>query len=274
MSAIIYATLALCAIGAVCAVILILAAKYLNEPVDEKLLRVRECLPGANCGACGYAGCDGYAEALVSGAEERTNLCIPGADKVSHDISVMFGVEFTDVVEHVAFVRCMGDCEMAKQKYEYEGVQSCRAAKLLYGGRWACSLGCFGYGDCSKVCPNDAVFVENGVAKVDTKKCSGCGLCAKSCPNDLITIFPDVSHVVVTCSNTERGAVARGKCENACIACKKCERVCPSDAIKVTDNLAHIDYDKCSNCKECAKTCPVGCIKISDYSGIHRYIVK
>ena len=35
--------------------------------VDEKAIAVRECLPGNNCGACGYAGCDAVAAAIAAG---------------------------------------------------------------------------------------------------------------------------------------------------------------------------------------------------------------
>ncbi len=268
---ILYAVLTLAVIGAVCAVILVLAAVYMNVPTDETAERIRECLPGANCGACGFAGCDGYAEALAKGTETRTNLCVPGGDKASRGVSEVLGVEFSDVIEQVAFVKCMGDCDLAKKKFKYDGISSCKAAKMLYSGEWACSIGCLGYGDCVAVCPEEAISIVGGIAKVESRLCHGCGLCAKTCPNGLISLMPDVSRVIVTCSNTEKGAVARQKCENACIGCKKCEKVCPEGAVKVENNLAVIDYDKCLNCHECAKNCPVGCIKIGDFSGVHRY---
>ncbi len=261
MTPILYAALVLFGIGALCALILVLASKYMSVPVDERLAAVRECLPGANCGACGYPGCDGYAEALANGSETRTNLCIPGADKVSKDVSEALGVEFANVVEMVAFVKCMGNCNISKEKYTYEGIGSCRAASLLYNGKWECTQGCLGYGDCAAVCPQNAIVIENGLARVETKKCVGCGLCAKACPHGLIDIIPDVERVVVTCSNTERGAVARGKCENACIGCKKCEKVCPDGAIKVIDNCAVVDYTKCTGCGLCTESCPTGCLK-------------
>lgn len=263
--------LVLAAIGAVCAVILVLASVYMNVPVDETASGIRENLPGANCGACGYAGCDGYAEALASGAETETNLCVPGGDAAARVIAETLGVEFADVVERVAFVKCTGDCDRSRKKFDYEGVDSCKAARMLYGGERACGAGCLGHGDCVAVCGENAISVENGVARVSAELCHGCGLCAAACPNGLIEMLPDVSRTVVACSNRDKGAAARQKCDNACIACKKCEKVCPSDAIKVTDNLASIDYEKCTNCKECAKACPVGCIVTGDLSGAHRY---
>jgi len=121
------------------------------------------------------------------------------------------------------------------------------------------------------VCPQGAICIENGIAHVDTRKCVGCGLCAKACPRNLIEIIEDTKRVLVTCSNKEKGAVAKRKCSNACIGCKICEKNCPVGAIKVTDNLAHIDYTLCENCDTCAKNCPVGCIFIADFSGLHRH---
>lgn len=260
------------AIGLICSVILVLAAKFMSVEKDEKEEKLRAALPGANCGACGYTGCDGYAAALACGEEARTNLCIPGADAVSRQISDILGVEFADVVEQVAFVHCTGDCNTAKLKNNYAGsIDTCMAASLLWKGEKACSNGCLGHGDCAAVCPNDAICIENGIAHVDSRKCSGCGLCTKACPKHLIELMPDVDKVVLTCVNREKGATAKKKCDNACIACKKCEKACEHDAIHVIDNLAQIDYSKCVHCEICASVCPVGCIKISDFRGIHKY---
>ncbi len=273
MNPILLAVIVVCAIGFLCSIILVIASKFFAVEEDEKVGKIRECLPGANCGACGYAGCDGYAKALAEEEGIKTNLCIPGADAVSRQISEILGVEFEDVVEKVAVIHCYGDCTHTSKKSDYEGIQSCKAAKMLYGGGGKCTYGCIGLGDCVSVCPNDAICISDGIAHIDTRKCIGCGLCAKSCPQRLIEIMDDVEKVLVTCSNTEKGAVAKQHCSNACIGCKKCEKNCPTGAITVVDNLARIDYSKCQNCDECAKNCPVGCILISDFSGLHRYVI-
>ncbi len=275
MTSILNAALIVGGIGLLCSVLLVLASKFMSVPVNETEQKLRDALPGANCGACGYTGCDGYACALADGSESKTNLCIPGADATSRQISDILGVEFADVVELVAFVHCTGDCNSAKVKHSYTGsIHTCKAANLLWNGAKECSHGCLGYGDCALVCPNDAICIENDIAHVDSRKCSGCGLCAKACPNHIIELMPDNDKVVLTCVNKEKGAVARKKCSNACIACKKCEKACEHDAIHVIDNLAVIDYSKCIDCAACASVCPVGCIKISDFSGIHRYNEK
>ncbi|MBE6547115.1 MAG: RnfABCDGE type electron transport complex subunit B [Ruminococcaceae bacterium] len=271
MNPIVIAALVVAAIGAVCAVMLVLASKFFAVKEDETFQKIRECLPGANCGACGYAGCDGYAKALCEEQGIKTNLCIPGADATSKQIAELLGVEFEDVVEQVAVIHCYGDCHHTSVKMDYVGIQSCEAAKLMYGGAGKCVYGCMGLGDCARVCPQGAICIENGIAHVDTRKCVGCGLCAKACPRNLIEIIEDTKRVLVTCSNKEKGAVAKRKCSNACIGCKICEKNCPVGAIKVTDNLAHIDYTLCENCDTCAKNCPVGCIFIADFSGLHRH---
>ncbi|MBO5939066.1 MAG: RnfABCDGE type electron transport complex subunit B [Clostridia bacterium] len=273
MNEILIAALVVGGIGAICAVMLIAASKFFAVKEDETVGRLRECLPGANCGACGYAGCDGYAKALAEGGV-KTNLCTPGADATAKQLAEILGVEAEEVVEQVAVIHCYGDCNHTAKKMEYEGIESCAAAKTLYGGAGLCSFGCIGLGDCVSVCPNQAICIENGMAHIDTRLCIGCGLCAKTCPRGIIELMADVERVLVTCNSRDKGAVARKACSNACMGCKKCEKSCPSGAIKVVDNLAVIDYELCDNCGSCAKVCPVGCILVSDFSGIHRYEVE
>ena len=257
-------------IGIICALVLAIASKVMAVKEDERFPIVRDCLPGANCGACGYPGCDGYAKALLSDENVKTNLCIPGADAVSRQLSEILGVEFEDVVEQVAVIKCRGDCDMTGDKMEYHGIESCAAANIMYNGRRKCVWGCLGLGDCARACPNGAICIEKGIAHIDTRKCTGCGICTRTCPNNLITVMPDIERVLVTCSNAEKGARTRVQCSHGCIGCRKCEKACPTGAVTVKNNLAEIDYEKCINCGECAKVCMTGCIMVADFSGIHR----
>lgn len=274
MNPILIAVLVVAGIGAACGVVLVVASKFFAVEEDETFTNIRECLPGANCGACGYAGCDGYAKALAEEQGIKANLCIPGGDTTSKKIAEILGVAFEDVVEQVAVIHCYGDCEHTSNKMDYVGIKSCAAASMMYGGRGKCVFGCLGFGDCVVACPQNAICIENGIAHIDTRKCIGCGLCAKACPRGLIEIMDDVERVLVTCNNTEKGAIVRNKCSNGCIGCKKCEKNCEAGAIKVENNLARIDYEKCTDCGECAKNCPVGCILVSDLGGLHRYAEK
>ena len=255
------AILSVTALGLLCAAMLAIASKVMAIKVDERVAAVREVLPGANCGACGYSGCDRYAEALVH-EEAMTNLCTPGGDKVSADISAVLGVEAQDVLECVAAVYCRGDASARQHKMEYIGIESCSAAKQLYGGQNACYFGCIGFGDCAAVCPQNAICIEDGLARVDSRACTGCRLCVAACPNNIILLDYSVSTAAVLCKNTEKGAVVRQKCSRGCIGCMKCVRECPAEAIAVVDNLARVDQSKCSGCGHCVEICVTQCIKL------------
>lgn len=257
---IILAFIVVTVIALVSSIVLALASYFLSVKEDERVLKIREQLPGVNCGACGYAGCDEYAKALVN-SNAKTNLCIPGADATAINISKILGVEFEDVVEMSANVRCNGNCNVTDKETFYNGIKTCAAASMIYGGPNSCKYGCLGFGDCLKVCPANAICIKNGIAIINQSLCIGCGLCASTCPKSIIELVPQTSKVFLQCNNKEKGGVARKKCSNACIGCKKCELSCPEKAITVTDNLAHIDYDKCSGCGLCAENCPTGCIK-------------
>lgn len=258
------------AMGLICGIILAVASKLMAVKEDKLVKALRDCLPGANCGACGYTGCDSYAEALSTG--EKTNLCVPGAGTVAKKIADVLGVEAQSVVEMVAVVSCNGHCNATGPKQEYVGVQNCAAASLIYGGTGKCVFGCLAYGDCAAVCPNGAICIGDDVARIDVSKCTGCGMCAKACPKHLITLMPEVRKTMIMCSNKEKGAVARKKCSNSCIACKKCEKNCPNDAIHVVNNLAVMDFDKCTDCGICASVCPTKIIHKRDVPGMHRVI--
>ena len=254
-------------ISLVCAILLTLANKYFGVKEDETTQAIRDCLPGANCGACGYSGCDGYAKALAEKTTEATNLCVPGGDGAAKSIAEILGVEAEDVVEKVAYVACNGTCDAAPRKYDYQGQHTCRTANMAYSGDKFCTFACLGYGDCAAVCPQDAIVVENGVAKVNQRKCIGCGICTRDCPNGLIRLIDDISRVVVKCSNQDKGAQTRKDCSNGCIGCMKCQKTCPNGAITVQNNLAVIDYTLCTGCGACVEACPVHCLQAGCFMG-------
>lgn len=248
------------AVALLLGVALALLNKYFGVEEDGKKREIRACLPGINCGACGFKGCDDYAAALAEGGA-KPNLCIPGAEGVCEELSGILGIEVEPPKDEVAFVACNGTCEATSNKAVYDGISTCRAASMVYGGPEKCLYGCMGYGDCAAVCPSGAISVVDGLAKVDTSLCVGCRLCTETCPKNIITMVPQEAMVVVMCNNKDKGADARKACANACIACRKCEKICPSGAITVEDNLAHIDYGKCVRCGKCAEVCPTHCLK-------------
>ena len=174
----------------------------------------------------------------------------------------MLGVEVGDVAARVAVVHCLGDCGVTEDKVDYRGMESCAAAEMIFGGKGKCGYGCLGLGDCAKACPEEAICIRNGIAHVYTPDCIGCGICAKTCPNHLISLHKAQKTTVVTCSNKDKGALTRKACSNGCIGCKRCEKACEYDAVKVKDNLAVIDYEKCTSCGACAEVCTTKCIKV------------
>lgn len=258
---ILIAFLVMFAVALTVGLLLTVCSHFFAVQEDPKKQQIRDCLPGINCGACGYNGCDGYAAALVEGGVQP-NLCIPGAQTTANAIGDILGIEvvepFKDVV---AFVACNGQCDAVSKTAEYDGIQTCFAASMIYGGTNSCRYGCLGHGDCAAVCPADAICLADGIARVDTSRCLGCGICVKTCPKHIISMVSQYAETVVMCSNTQKGADARKACKNACIGCKKCEKTCPNGAITVQNNLAVIDYDKCTNCGACVKECPTGCLK-------------
>lgn len=247
------------AVGLVAAVVLALASHYMKVPTDEKAVKIRDCLPGANCGACGYTGCDGYAEALAKGKAEP-NLCIPGGSGVANAISKILGVEASEMVKKVAYVHCNGTKDVTDTSSDYDGYRTCAAMCLVCGGPNKCKFGCLGCGDCANACPTDAICVKDGIARINPTKCIGCGKCVKTCPKNIISLVVADSRVAVSCSSKDPGAATRKNCTNGCIACKKCEKTCPYGAITVENNLAKIDYSKCTGCGMCHDVCPAKCI--------------
>ncbi len=254
MQAIIYPVALVTILGAVLGIVLALASKFMAVEVDETVEKLQEVLPGANCGACGFAGCPAYAAALAEGAP--TNLCTPGGKNTAIAISEILGLPVADVEEKSAIVRCSGRISNTDLIMDFEGHPTCAACNSFFQGRKGCSHACLGFGDCVEVCKYDAIKIVDGLAVIDRAKCVGCGMCARLCPNHLIDIIPASSTVYVGCMSTDKGAFTRKVCKAGCIGCKKCEKVCPEGAVTVVDNMAHIDPAKCTNCGLCAEACP------------------
>ena len=261
MNTIVFAIVSVSALGLICGSILAIASRFMYVKIDERVIAIATALPGANCGACGYPGCSGYAAALVSDDGVKANLCTPGGAEVLAKISGILGIEAGSIEKKVAVAHCCGDCNSRQVKMEYSGIKTCEAAKSLLGGEAACAFGCLGYGDCQAVCQSNAICVKDGLARVVPRLCNGCGLCAKACPKKIITIENAEKNVFVLCKNLEKGVVTRKKCSRGCIGCGRCARECPSKAITVIENLAVIDYEKCTSCGYCVEVCTTKCIR-------------
>lgn len=235
------------------------ASKVFEVKVDGRIVQVREALPGANCGACGYTGCDAMAEAVVMEGAAPAK-CPVGGQSMIDEVSAIMGIEPDAGAAVKARVLCQGTWQIAETKYNYDGILDCHAAAQLLGGMSACFFGCVGMGSCLKVCQFGAIVVEDGLARILPEKCTGCGQCAIECPKAIIKMIPADKEHTVQCSNHERGAVSRTHCKRACIACTKCVKTCPVSAITMVDNLAVINPDMCINCGKCVEVCPMSCI--------------
>lgn len=250
-------------LGLVFGVGLAIASRKLAVHVDPRLERIHGLLPGANCGACGGAGCFGFAEGLLSG-KFSIDACRVSSEEIKRKIAEVLGASFEKKIKKVAVMHCCGG-KKVKDKFVYEGLEDCIAANMVLGGQKQCVYGCLGFATCVKVCPFGAISMTGeGLPVVDKAKCKACNKCVAVCPKKLFNLVPVTHNVYVLCSSHDLGKDTRAVCPSGCIACKKCEQICPSDAIHVIDNLAVIDYNKCSSCGECVKVCPMKTIRMTN----------
>ncbi|MBE5985087.1 MAG: 4Fe-4S dicluster domain-containing protein [Paenibacillaceae bacterium] len=257
ITGIIFAAAVVGIIGILIGVFLGIASEKFKVEVDEKEIMVRNELPGNNCGGCGYAGCDALAKAIAAGQAD-VGACPVGGASVTEKISEIMGVAAGSAEKKVAFVKCKGSCDKTKVQYNYYGIDDCRKISVVPGsGEKSCVYGCMGYGSCVKACEFDAIHVVDGIAVVDKEKCVACGKCVASCPNALIDMVPYKAEYLVQCNSHDKGKDVKAKCDAGCIGCTMCIKQCEFDAIHMDNNVAIIDYDKCTNCGKCAAKCPV-----------------
>ncbi|GHV18085.1 ferredoxin [Spirochaetia bacterium] len=225
---------------------------------------VREALPGANCGACGFPGCDGYA-AAVAAKTTGTGSCSVGGRPVAEKIAALLGTDAVDVVPAVAVLACQGSKDHAPQKGEYTGLQTCRGAKLSAGGTKLCAWGCLGFGDCTAVCRFGALSMgEDGLPRIDRTKCTGCKVCVTECPQQLLQEVPkDRQGSMPRCSNRNPvKAMVMKTCKAGCIKCELCVKNCPAKCITMDNGIPVVDYRKCTSCGTCVGKCPTKVLKL------------
>lgn len=253
MNDILFPALAVGAIGLLFGILLAIASKVFHVDVDERIPEISALLPGANCGGCGFAGCDALAKAIVEGTSPATACAVASSEAIASICEIM-GTEAVASEKKIARVRCAGTCEAAPDKYVYDGLSDCRAAALIAGGPKGCSYGCMGLGTCVNVCAFDALSIKDGIAYVDAEKCTGCGTCVAACPKHIITL--EVKGLIVNCNSLAHGRDMKGICSVGCIGCGICAKNCPAQAITVENNLARIDREKCTSCGLCVEKCP------------------
>ncbi len=249
-------------IGMAFGVSLAFIASKFKVQMDPRVEQVREVLPGANCGACGFAGCMGYAEAVVGNPDVATHLCAPGKSDVAEQVAALTGKAMEKVDPKIARVFCQGSVSKSRRKFIYSGALDCTAAVLVAGGDKACQFGCLGYGTCMRACPFDAITMsDDELPIIDREKCTACGKCVSACPKNVIELATASKTVVISCHSTEKGVAVKKKCQVGCIGCGLCVRTCPVDAIALENNLARIDHEKCIVCGLCVRKCPTSAIR-------------
>lgn len=252
-----YPTAIMGVLGVVFGALLAYASIKFFVPVDERVAKIREALPGANCGSCGYAGCDGYADGVVNEGAP-VNKCAPGGDVVAQKVADVMGVSAGSSVPMRAYLKCKGNPQVSPRTTGYEGVGDCREAVIVPGGSPnSCPFGCLGYGTCVTVCNFGALTIKDGLAHVDPKKCVGCGACVEICPKGVLALTPKDADEMVLCSSKWRGPDVKKVCSVGCIGCGLCVKNCPAEAITLNANLALIDGSKCTKCGTCLEKCPV-----------------
>ncbi len=253
------AVAAMGALGVLCGSGLYLVSRRYAMKIDERIDRVMEVLPGANCGACGYGSCQAFAEVAVQSVDTLKKIprCIQGGDEVALEIESILGVHPEKPEKVISTLRCSGGTR-CKDRFDYSGVNDCREVVFLNEeGDKACRYACVGHRTCARTCPFDAISMgEDRLPVIDKYLCRGCGLCIKECPRGVLTLAGVDEEYYVACSSHDSGKEVRKICEIGCIACKICEKQCPVDAVHVIDNLAVIDPEKCTGCGICAEKCP------------------
>jgi Na+-translocating ferredoxin:NAD+ oxidoreductase RNF subunit RnfB len=252
--------LTLAILGLLFGIGLAVASKKFAVKTDPRLEKIVGLLPGANCGACGGAGCFGFAESILSG-KLSIDACRVSGDAVKEQIARLLGKKLEKRVKKVAVLHCHGGNKRAKDKFSYQGIRDCVAANIVHGGPKTCGYGCIGYGTCMLVCPFGAITMNNeDLPVINENKCTACGKCVAICPKKLFILVPVTKMYAVRCMSLDFGKKVMQVCSVGCIACRKCEQACPVRAIKIIDNLSAIDYNICDNRGECFKVCPVNTI--------------
>jgi len=250
------------ALALVFGVILGLSAKKFAVETDPAVERIFSVLPGANCGGCGFPGCAVFAERVAKG-QANYRGCPPGGASAAAEIANVLGIDAAPSARKVAFIKCNGSNDNIRRNYIYDGPKSCASAsQLATGGNKTCRYSCIGLESCKNACPFGAIKIVDSIAVVIREKCTACGKCVPVCPKNLIEIVPDKAKVRVLCNSRDKAKAVRESCRAGCFGCTVCQKTCREGAITVVDNIAHIDYEKCTLCMECINKCPSRAIKI------------
>ena len=259
------AILSLSGLGLIAGVGLGIASRVFAVHVDPKVAAIEEALLGTNCGACGFPGCPGLANAIAEGRAKVTD-CLPGGEDVASAVAAIMGVEAESGEKQVALVLCKGGDRDAQTRFEYRGVKDCWAAMQVGGGFKSCSYGCLGLGSCFKECSFGAIEItEDRLAIIIPEKCTGCTMCVAACPKNIIRMVPESQKVHVLCSSHDKGPATKKVCSVGCIGCTLCTK--KTSNMTMDNNLAVVDYAALDNTHDPVDVCPTN--TISDFNEAH-----
>lgn len=250
-------------IGLVFGVGLALAAHKFAVEINPKVEEVMEILAGAQCGGCGYPGCEAYAEAVVHEPEVSTTLCFPGKKPVADAIARITGKAAGAVEDLIAVAHCSKLQGDVQKKYRYVGDLTCAGAALAFGGPLDCQHACLGFGDCATACQFNAIQIVDDFPVVDPQICVACGACVKVCPKKLVHLVPKSARVIIPCNTKDGAKETMEVCKAGCIHCKACMRKCPAEAISEVNGVIKIDQKQCiAYGPSCEEVCITACKKV------------
>lgn len=242
-------------------ILIALANARFRVDEDPRLDQLSDLLPGANCGACGFAGCRAFAEAALGGKVAPAGCTVMGEAELE-DVAELLGVGVGDADRRVARLLCAGGDDVAFRKADYAGIGSCAAAVAVGGGGKACTWGCVGFADCAVSCDFDAItMTPQGLPLVDPARCTACNDCVEACPLDLFVLLPLDAPLLVQCRNLLEGDAAEAVCSVACNACRRCVQDAEDGLITMDRGLAVVNYERIDRANPGAVArCPTGAI--------------
>ena len=242
-------------------VMIAIASKKLWVWEDPRIDEVTSMLPGNNCGACGQAGCRAFAEKAIKGEIQPASCTVMNGDGVKA-IAAYLGVDAGTASKRVARLLCGGGSDLAIQRAEYRGLETCAAAAAVAGGGKGCSWACLGLADCERACTFDAIFMnDRDLPVVIPSLCTACNDCVEACPKGLFTLMPAEQKLIVQCRSLLEGAAADALCAAACNACGRCAVDAAPGLIQMRNGLAVIDYSHNALADPSAtRRCPTGAI--------------
>ena len=179
------ALLLLGVLGGVFGLVLAVASKVFEVHADPRVTQIAGILPGANCGGCGFAGCNACATNIVAG-NAPVNACpVCAGDQVSR-IAAIMGVEVTTAERRVASAEVCPRDLIVSVPYASDILVRCNNKDKGAVAKNYCTVSCIGCKLCEKNCEQGAIKVVENRAMIDYKLCTSCGVCVAKCPRKLI----------------------------------------------------------------------------------------